>query len=114
MSSRWKAPFQAANRIEKTETPSARSCFLLDLLLILGNVQEWVIFRLWCSVTSTHSIASCKVLTIIDIEVKMVKCVMRRTVDNLFQWRIENHVTVMNQNRPKIDKDKQSNVDESV
>lgn len=39
---------------------------------------------------------------------------MRGPVDHFFQWAVADHVGVVNQNRPAVDKDKQTHVDEAV
>lgn len=87
---------------------------LLRLLGTLGDVVQRVVLHARRAVAATHPVAPGKVLAVVDVEVEVVQRVMRGPVDDLFQWRVADHVAVVDQDGPAVDKDKQANVDESV
>lgn len=65
-------------------------------------------------VRASEPIASSKVLSVVDVEVQVVECVVRRAIDDLLEWRVDNDVAVVDQDAPAVDKDEEPHVHESV
>ena len=88
----------------------------LALLLFTdaSDSEKGVVFGPWGTVASTEPVATSKVLSIVAGEEKVVERVVRRTVDDLLERRVADHVRVVDENRPQVDKDKQPNADHAV
>lgn len=60
-----------------------------------------------CAVGSSNTIPQCEVLAVVVVEVKVVHGVASRSVDD---WGVHNKLSVVDQNRPHIDEDEQSDI----
>lgn len=84
--------------------------------LLLGGVdcQQRVVLGLWRTVRATHSVTDGKVLSVVAGEEKVVQSVVRGAIDHLLEWRVADHVRVVDQDAPQVDKHEEADGHDTV
>lgn len=92
------------------------SLLLCKRRLVLEHIdgEKRVVLCLGSAVGATHSVANGKVLAVVAGEEEVVQGVVRGTVDDFFEWRVADHVRVVDQDAPEVDKDKEADGDDAV
>lgn len=87
-----------------------KCCFLLCSC----HCEQWIVLSLGSAVGATSTVTEGEVLAVIASEEKVVKGVMRWTVDDLFEWRVADHVRVVDQDTPKVDENEEADRNNAV
>lgn len=62
------------------------------------------------TVRTPKAVSESKVLAVIHGEVEMVQRMMRRSVDDIFQGMTGDHIGIVDEDAPEIDKDEETEI----